>query len=265
MPLIADLISLWQNRLLALMLARQEIVSRFAGSVLGILWLYAQPLLMIAAYYFVFDVVFNARVSAEGTEHAVGRYLIAGMVPWMAFSDAVSRGMHCLVQEGALLQKNPLPPVLFPARVVLATAVTYLPLFVMLAIAYGIEGGVWAALPAMILLILGLLVLGFMMAYVLALMVAAMRDVQQVAAVFLSLGLFASPVLFPIDRFSGLISGFLWLNPMTPLILGFQAVLLNGVWPGLAVWGALLAWLSGLAWLLNRMIGNSRHQLVDWL
>jgi lipopolysaccharide transport system permease protein len=264
-PLQSDLLTLGRNRDLLLKLTRREIEARFRGSALGVIWLYAQPLALIAAYYLLFDVVFGARVGAGAESRSLGLHLIAGIVPWMAFADAVSRGMHSLVQEGRLLQKTPLPPVLFPARAVLASAVTYLPLLVMLAAGYAWHLGGSTALLLLPALGLGIFILAFLAAYSLALLTAAARDVEQVAGLLLALGLFASPVLFPIERFPDSLQGLLWLNPMTPLVLGFQSVLLDQAWPHISVWLAVALWAVALALLLGRLVANSHDQLVDWL
>src|SRR6218665_879733 len=110
--------------------------ARHAGTGAGLVWPYLQPLLTVAAYYLVFDVVFAMRLGAGAPAHAVGTFLIVGALPWMAFCDAVSRGMGSLIDAGSLLQKNALPPVLFATRAVLASAVIYGPLLLALALAY---------------------------------------------------------------------------------------------------------------------------------
>ena len=56
--LSAQLAEVWRLRSLLRLMTSREILSRFTGTALGVIWLYAQPLLTIVAYYFVFDVVF---------------------------------------------------------------------------------------------------------------------------------------------------------------------------------------------------------------
>ena len=73
-------------------MVRREMAARYAGTAAGVLWAYAQPLLTAAAYYLVFDVVFSMRLGEQAPTRAVGTYLIAGMLPWMAFCEALSRG-----------------------------------------------------------------------------------------------------------------------------------------------------------------------------
>jgi lipopolysaccharide transport system permease protein len=219
----------------------------------------------MAAYVLVFDHVFGMRLGEGAPTRAVGAFLVVGMLPWMAFCDAVSRGMNSLVENGALLQKNPLPPSLFPARAVAASAVIYLPLFGMLALFYfplhQFSGALWY-LP---LLVAGQFILGFMLAWLLAIFAAAVRDTLQVVGFLLSLGVFTAPILFPAALFPEPLRPLLWLNPMTPLIEGYQHVLLRGQAPEAGSWLGLLAWLAVAALVLNAVSSRSREHLVDWL
>jgi lipopolysaccharide transport system permease protein len=173
--------------------------------------------------------------------------------------------MGSLLDAGEMLKKNPLPPALFPARTVLASGCVFAPLIVLLIAAYApahhFRPGVWAVLP----LLAGQIVLSFLIAYLLAILTAALRDVMQGVGLLLSLGVFLSPVLFPLAQFPARWRWALWLNPMTAPVLGYQSALLGGNAPAATVWIALAAWLVVLALLLNVALARSRDQLVDWL
>ena len=261
----AECRQLWRLRALLAVLTRRELAARFAGSAGGLLWVWLPPLLTVAAYYLVFDVVFGMRLGAGAPTGRVGTYLIVGMLAWMAFADAAQRGMGSLLEAGPMLQKNPLPPGLFPARAVLASGVVFAPLLLLLlplyAGAHHFQPGVWALLP--LLALQGLL--SWLCGYLLAILAAALRDVVQVVGVLLSLGVFLSPVLFPMSLFPERWRWLLWANPMTALVLGYQSALLQGAWPPLSVWAALAAWIAALALALSLAIARSRDQLVDWL
>ena len=261
----AELVGLWRARALLLMMARRELAARHAGSALGVFWLYAQPLLTIAAFYLVFDVVFQMRLGSGAPTRAAGIYLIVGMVPWIAFTESTSRGMMSLLEAGGLLQKNPLPPVLFPARALMTSAVIYLPLTLLLVAAYAPLHRFSAALLLLPVLLFLTLVLWFLIAYALAILAAALRDVVQIVGFYLGVGAFLSPVLFPPAMFPQGLAWVLWLNPITPSVLGFQSLLLSGDVPGAEVWIGLACWTVALAVLLDRLVMRSREQLVDWL
>lgn len=274
MPLPAlafDAAALWRARPLLWVLVRRELAARHAGTAAGLVWPYLQPLLTVAAYYLVFDVVFAMRLGEKpgagpgaGT-HAVGTFLIVGALPWMAFCDAASRGMHSLIEAGSLLQKNALPPVLFAARAVLASAAIYGPLLALLALAYLPLHGARPALLALLPLLALQLALCLLLGYLLAIFAAALRDTVQLVGFLLSVGIFLSPVLFPLHMFPAGWRWLLWLNPMTAPVLGYQQILLDARLPPWPVWAAGAAWLVLLALLLNAVLARSRDQLVDWL
>ncbi len=262
---MTQLSTLWRSRSLLWVLTQRELAARFASSAGGMLWAWIQPVLNIAAYYLVFDVVFAMRMGENAPTDRVGTFLIVGMLAWMAFSEAVQRGMGSLVEAGGILQKNPLPPVLFPARSVLASALVYAPLMLLLVVAYWPKHhGAWAVV-AMVPLVLSQVLLAWMLGYFLAILMAALRDVQQIVAFIFSIGVFAAPILFPLTMFPERWRWLLWLNPMTAWVLGYQAILLQGQWPAAKVWLAMVAWLVVSAILLALALRRSRDQLVDWL
>jgi lipopolysaccharide transport system permease protein len=255
----------WRARALVWVMARREIAARSAGSAGGWLWSYVQPLLMVAAYYFVFDVVFAMRLGDNAPTRAVGAFLVVGALPWMAFCDAVSRSMNSLVEAGTLLQRSPLPAVLFPVRSTVASAVIFLPIMLLLVLAYAPLHRFSPALVAYPLLLAVQAVLSLLLGWLLAIFVAAIRDTLQVVGFLLAIGIFASPILFPIGMVPEAWRWALWLNPMTGPVLGYQSLLLQGAWPEPVVWLATAAWIAGIGAALTLVIARSRDQLVDWL
>lgn len=260
-----SLVGMWKMRQLLWVLTQREISSRYAGTVVGVAWMYIQPLCMLAAFYLVFDVVLGLRLGEGAPTQAMGAFLVAGALPWMALSDALSRGMNSLLDAANLLQKNALPPALFPTRAVIASAVIYAPLIALMVLVYGFTRGfhwqMWAMVPLIALQLLLCLLLG----YVLAILAAAMRDTVQLVNFFLSLGIYITPILFPLSMVPAALRWVLWMNPATPLVLGYQSLLLQGTLPQWQVWVALVGWVLVVALVLRVLVLRSREQLVDWL
>lgn len=261
----SELNSLWVNRGLLLLMAKRELASRYAGSAIGLMWAYLQPVLTIAAYFLVFDLVFSMRMGANAPTSRVGTYLIVGSLPWLSFCESLSRGSASLIDAGNLLQKTALPPVLFVARSVLAGWAVFVPLMLLLAAIYLNVGGFgWFLLALPILMVFQLLIAS-LLAYVCAIMAAALRDTTQVLAFALSVGIFLSPVLFPISLFPSGWQWVLFLNPMTPLVLGYQSIMLQGQWPQPEIWLVPVLWMAVLAGVLNALLKRSREEIIDWL
>ena len=154
---------------------------------------------------------------------------------------------------------------LFTTRAVLASSLIYGPLLLLVALAYApMHHFQWPVLAFPVLLGLQLL-LCLLLGFALAILAAALRDTVQLVGFLLSVGIYLSPILFPLTLFPEAWRWVLWLNPMTAPVLGYQSMLLQGQWPALVVWAALGAWLLATAALLNLLLARSREQLVDWL
>ena len=264
--LLQDLQSLQRMRQLCSRRGVAALPSRSACTAAGVIWVYLPPLLTMATYYLVFDIIFNMRLGDQAPARTVGVYMIAGMLPWIAFADAISRGMGSLLEAGSALQKNPLPPVLFLTRTVLASGLIFGPLLLAVFLFYGPQHGFAPlALLSFVLLLLLQAVLCWLVGYLLALLAAAVRDTVQITNFILGIGIFLSPVLFPIAMFPQQWQWALWLNPMTPFVLGYQSALLEGALAGTSVWLAIAVWFSLLALVLNGAIGRTREELIDWL
>lgn len=263
--LMEELRQLWRMRALLAVMTRRELAARTAGAAGGLLWLWAPPLLTVAAYFLIFDVVFGMRLGAHAPTDRVGTFLVVGVLAWSAFADVTQRAMMSLVDAGGMLQKNPLPPVLFPARAALASAAVFVPLLVLLVLLYAPMHHFRLAVLGVAAMAAAQLVLGFLLGYLLAIMAAALRDVIQLVGVLLSLGVFLSPILFPLTMFPERWRPLLWLNPMTAPVLGYQSALLRGEWPPLAVWAVIGVWMLLLTLALGVAVQRSRDQLVDWL
>ena len=262
---LSELAQLWRLRGLVAVLTRREVVARYQGSAVGVLWAYIQPLLTVAAYYLVFDVVFAMRLGEHAPTSRVGTYLIVGTLAWMAFCDAFGRGTSSLLDAGGLLQKNALPPIIFPARTVLASTVVFGPMLLLLTLAYAPVHHFALPVIAVIPLLVLQVVMSFLLAYLFAIMAAALRDTVQIVGFALQIGIFVSPVLFPMTMFPAAWRWVLWINPMTPVVSGWQTILLQGAWPAWSVWLALGLWIAGAALLLSVAVRRSHDQLVDWL
>ena len=259
---------LWNQRRFLWLLTRSDLSNRYAGSVAGILWAYVQPALTIAAYWLVFDYIFGLKVNAShGAASRMGAYLIAGSLPWLAFCDATLRGTGALIDATTLIQKSGIPPSLVVTRSVMASGVTFGPLLFLLPFAYmsDLPAGNWGVLGAVPFLILGQFVLSLVLAHVLSIFAAAMRDVLQITSFALSIGIYLTPVFFPIAIFPENWRWALYFNPMTALVMSYQSVLLNGVWPAAELWGITVGWILLLTLLLEPVLARSKDELVDWL
>jgi lipopolysaccharide transport system permease protein len=247
--------SFWRNRSLIMVLIKREVLGRYRGSVMGILWSFLNPMLMLVVYTFVFSVVFKARWnvgSASKAEFAL--VLFAGLIVFNFFAECVTRSPGLVVSNANYVKK-----VVFPLEVLpWATAGAALfhgavSLFVWV-IFYCIGWGV-PHLSALLLpvVVLPLVLFTIGMSWLLASLGVYLRDVAQIMGLVTTVLMFLSPIFYPSSALPARFQHLILLNPLTPAVEQARNVLVWGRAPnwlllaGYFAIGLLVAWL-GFAW-----------------
>jgi lipopolysaccharide transport system permease protein len=248
-------------------LVARSLKAAYTGSVGGVFWVYLRPLLVILAYYFVFDQVLSIRLNIEtGGAESYALYLLSGLLPWLVFSDAVVEGASCLVRESELIKKTRFPVVIIPARTVLTAAIKTLPLLLIIWwVSITVADGALYALPLLVLWVGLQILFSYYIAILLAILSAALRDVSLLVESIFPLLLFFSPVLYPMERVPQQYQWALNLNPFTPLAEGFHNILLEGVAPALSDTLLLIGWIVLTLSVARLLLRRSHESLVDWL
>jgi len=207
---------------------RREIRGRYVNSVLGLSWAVLHPLALLALYTFVFSHVLSVRLGGDGGPASFPLYLFCGMLPWLAFADGVTRASSVLVEQTPLIKKVVFPSEVLPAYVVIAALVMEgVGLAVLLPAVVLFGGGLgWSllALPGIVLLQF-LFTMG--VAWFLACVGVAVRDVRHVLGVLLTLWMFLTPIVYPADMVPARFRWVLALNPLYYLVEAYRDVVLG--------------------------------------
>src|SRR6185503_13977923 len=94
---------------LIMSLARRDLVARYKGSVLGVVWAILTPIVMIAIFTFLFAGVFGARFGARGSSWDYALYLFCGLLPWTMFQETVQRSATTIVEHANLVKRVVFP------------------------------------------------------------------------------------------------------------------------------------------------------------
>ncbi len=248
------LAALWARRELIFTLALRDVRARYQQSVLGVYWTIINPLAMAAVYTIVFSLI--AQVPVGATPYAA--FVFCGLVPWSFFANGLTNATNSLVGMAGLLTKVAFPREVLPLAAILARVVD---LVVSLGVLLVIVG--WYRLPlswtALLLPIPLFVELAFLVG--LGLLLSAVnlfyRDVGQLLGVALSLWIFLTPVVYPLDRVPASLRWLILLNPLTPVVASFDASLLNGQPPS---WGPL-----GFSAALSLAIMLIGYTVFKWL
>jgi lipopolysaccharide transport system permease protein len=229
--------SAWSHRGLLKSFVVKEISGRFEGTFVGVLWAVLQPLATLVAYFFVFSVVLRMRVTFEehGTD-SFAVFFLSGMLPWLFFSDALTRSVGCLVDNGNLITKVVFPVEVLPSSKVLTALLLNgvgIALFLMYMAIKGYFGMAW-------LLILVVLAVHVLFTLGLACFLSAacvfIRDIRELLGVILMIWFFATPIIYPASMIPASFKSFMAFNPMVIFARLYRELMLRN----LVVWEDLL-------------------------
>jgi lipopolysaccharide transport system permease protein len=246
--------SLWQNKHLIQSMVRRDILARYRGSLGGSLWAVLNPLLLMGLYFFVFGFVFKTKFEGDPSRSGYALYFLAGMLPWLAFAEAVGRSPSIVIEHRNFVKKLVFPLETLPMNLVISGAVTeIIGLVVFVAILLAVRGGVpWTVVWLPALLVPQLLLTGGI-AWFLAALGVFVRDLGQIIGFILTLWLYLTPIFYPESGVPAVAAKVLSINPMWALVRGYRAIFLEGHAPGLwslfALWvGSIAVAVAGYAW-----------------
>lgn len=240
------LITLITNRKLMFNLAKDDFKKKFAGSNLGIIWAFIQPVITVLLYWFVFEKGLNAKAAnlRTGIEVPFVLWLMAGLVPWFYFQDAWNNGTGVLNEYNYLVKKVVFKIEILPAVKMMSALFVHLFFVAFMILLFWIMGyapdlytlQVLYYSVAMIAFLVGLV-------YATSAIVVFFKDLSQIVALLVQIGTWATPIMWNIDTMKNIpqwVLIILKLNPMYYVVAGYRDALINkvGFWehPYLTLW-----------------------------
>lgn len=239
--------ALAEHRSLILNLMRREVLSRYQGSLLGLLWSFFNPILMLAVYTFVFSVVFKARWaggSESKTEFAL--VLFAGLMVFALFSECIMRAPSLITGNVNYVKKIIFPlevlPVIALGAALFHLAISFGVWLIFYLIFFGIPPLTLLALP---LILLPLVFLSLGLSWCLASLGVYLRDIQQIIGVLTAVLTFLSPIFYPITALPEEYRGFVQWSPLTQVIEQSRDAM---------IWGKSLDWMLWSTYLFASVL-----------
>ena len=237
---------LLENRKLIFNLAKNDYKKKFAGSYLGIIWAFIQPVVTVLVYWFVFEVGLNSKASdlRTGAEVPFVIWLMAGLIPWFYFQEAWSGGTNVLVEYAYLVKKVVFKIETLPVVKLISALFTHLFFVAFTIVLFSFMGytpdlytlQVLYYSFCMVLMVAGLV-------YATSAVVVFFRDLSQVVGIMLQVGVWVTPIMWDINtmvKIPGWVVTILKLNPMYYIVNGYRDALINkiGFWehPGMTVY-----------------------------
>jgi len=259
--------SLAHNRGLILAMTTREVIGRYRGSVMGILWSFFNPLFMLAVYTFVFSMVFQTRWgtgSNSKTEFAL--ILFAGLIIFNLFAECVNRAPNTILFNVNYVKKVVFPLEILPwvtlGSVLFHAVISTIVWLVAYLIFFGMPHSTVWLFP---IAIIPLLLFTMGISWALASLGVYLRDVSQVVGIVTSILMFLSPIFYPITAIPKRIRPILMLNPLAPSIEQARDLLFFGKIPSLLLWAASLVVAVIVAWLGFVWFQKTRKGFADVL
>jgi lipopolysaccharide transport system permease protein len=211
---------------------------RYKQSLLGISWAILQPLSLMLIYTAIFSVV--AKIPSDGLPYAL--FAFAALLPWTAFSTALTNATNGLVSHQQLVTKVYFPREILPLTYVFASIFDLLIGAIVLA---GMMIFYHVALTPNLLFVVPIVLLLVAFATAASLILSAaqvhFRDIGVAMPLFLQLWMFASPVVYPFSSVPQRFKAIVMLNPMVGIIENFRRVVIQGQAPEFATLGVAAA------------------------
>ncbi len=221
-----DFKELWHYRDLCALFVKRNVITQYKQTILGPLWYLVQPLMTTVMYMVVFGGI--AKIPTDGLPQPL--FYLAGICMWQYFSDCLSKTSNTFVDNAGIFGKVYFPRLVVPLSNVMSNLVRFgiqLGLFFAVYLYYQLFTPVqihtnWYALllPFLVLLLAGL-ALGFGILF--SSMTTKYRDLQLLLSFFVSLWMYATPVIYPLSTITNEKLRFVMsLNPLTGIIEAFK-------------------------------------------
>ena len=221
-------LEIWSGRGLILNLAKNDFKTRYAGSYLGIVWAFIQPIVTIMVYVLVFTLGFKS-----GTTQNVPftLYLIGGMVPWLYFQEALGAGTGSLVEYSYLVKKIVFKISILPVVKLVSAFFVHI-CFVVFGIIVFIVYGYIPTLHIIQIVYYAFAMFVFTLAicYMTSAIVIFFRDLTQIIMIVLQVGVWSMPILWDINIAPAQWQWLFKINPMYYIVSGYRQSLYEGVW-----------------------------------
>ena len=247
-------LAIWRNRGLIRVMVRRDILGRYRGSFGGAFWTIINPLLLMLTYFFVFGVVLRSRFGQDQSRSGFALYFLAGMLPWLAFSEAAGRSPGVMREHRNFVKKLVFAVETLPVNLVAAGLVSELfALVLFCAFLLAVRGRVPLSVVWLPVLLIPQVLFTTGVSWFLAALGVFVRDLGQVMGFVLTIWFFVTPICYPETSLSPAARALLSKNPIYVLVRGYRAILLEHQAPAFgALWKlwllSLVVFVLGHAW-----------------
>jgi lipopolysaccharide transport system permease protein len=210
---------------LLISLTRRDFTERYSGSILGVLWSFLWPLVTILIYTLIFSKIMGARLPGSSSAYSYAVYLVAGLLPWTAFANTVSRASTVFVERKHIITKINVSLPSFPLYILLSESVTFLislAIYVIFLLCTGI--GLSKFIVLLPFLYLSQQIFAYALGFFIAMFHVFLRDLKEVTAILLQVWFWFTPIVYVQDILPEMARKIMAFNPAYLFIRAYQDI-----------------------------------------
>lgn len=213
----------------------RELVSRdmkllYKRSLLGIAWTLINPLMQLAVFVFVFQLVFSMDIPHYAS------FVFTGLLVWTWFQNALFQATGVIISNRAMIRQPGFPNAILPV-VITTTGYIHFLLALPVLIGFLLIDGIQLRPVVLLLPLIQALQFAFTisLSYVLAALNVTFRDTQHTLGVLLQLMFYLTPIFYSAANVPPQYLPLYNLNPMVTIVTAYRNILIDGVMPNLTL------------------------------
>lgn len=248
-------------------LARQDLKERFAGSALGMTWVFLWPLVQLFIYVIIFGKIMGGRLPGNSQMYAYGIYAACGLIPWTCFSTTLVRTTRVFIDKKNIISKVPTSLASFPLFICVSESIPY---FFSLAVLFLVAFVTGVDLNYSYLFCIGLLfyiqqLLAFSLGLFCATFSVFFRDVSEMINIIIQLWFWFTPIVYTPSILPEFAKKMVVFNPMYAIIESMHNIFVFNTalpwWPVLMVAVAAHVMLALAVFILAKLEADVRDFL----
>jgi lipopolysaccharide transport system permease protein len=230
------LVNLYNGRYILKTMVIKDIKGKYAASLFGPFWIIATPLYQILLYTFLFSTILKVRFEDNAGTSSFVVYMLAGLIPWIFFSEATSRGVSVFIENAHIIKKVKFPIEVCVAAVIASSAITffiYMVFYTAILIFLGLLNITTFPLFFVPFMIQVLLIAGLSLGF--GSIAVFFRDITQITVMALNLLFFLTPIVYPASIIPEKLKWLFDINPFYFIVETYRDVLVRGRLPDAAM------------------------------
>ncbi|MET3939709.1 lipopolysaccharide transport system permease protein [Paenibacillus sp. PvP094] len=252
------------NKHLIFQLVKRDILQRYRGSNLGLLWSFFTPLFMLIIYTYFFGFVFNNKWGGalSDNKYEFALVLFCGLLVFNFFSEIITKSPSLMVGNTNLVKKVVFPLEILPIVLTGSALFHMFVSIVILFIGVLIVGTVHWTIIFLPLVIFPVILLSLGFSWFLSSLGVFIRDISQFIGLVMQALMFMSPIFYPISVIPEKLRFIYYINPLTYVVEDVRRVVMWGVFPNweftlIGFLLSLMVYFLGFSWFIKTKGGFS--------